>query len=251
MFDVSADAYGRFMGRFSEPLARELMDLLEPRPPARALDVGCGPGAVTSLLVDRLGVADVAAVDPSASFLAALRRRFPELDARRASAEQLPFDDRGFDLVVAQLVVHFMEDPVAGLHEMSRVAAPGGRVAASVWDFVGGSGPLELYARAARELDPEAPQESERPGSGPGGLAGLFAAAGMHDTSETVLTVTLRFRTFEEWWEPFTLGVGPAGAYLAGLDELRREALRRRCAELVGPPPFEISGCARCVVASV
>ena len=117
-FVVSADAYARFMGRFSSPLAGRFLDLLAPRPGQRALDVGCGPGALTAPLVDLLGVDAVAAVDPSAPFVAAARERLPGVDVRTAGAEELPFADGTFDLTLAQLVVQFMTDPVAGLREV-------------------------------------------------------------------------------------------------------------------------------------
>ena len=133
-FDVAGDAYGRFMGRFSEPLAERFLALAGVRDEDRVLDVGCGPGALTARLVARLGAGQVAAVDPSEPFVAAARTRLPGVDVRVATAESLPFDDDAFDAVLAQLVVHFMADPVAGLAEMARVARPGGTVAACVWD---------------------------------------------------------------------------------------------------------------------
>lgn len=251
MFDVGADAYDRFMGRFSEPLADELLSLVALRPGVRALDVGSGPGAVAARLVERLGVDQVSAVDPSDSFVVAARARLPGLDARVARAERLPFDDETFDVVVAQLVVHFMDDPVAGLAEMRRVATRGGRVAASVWDMVGGTGPLDLFWRAARDLDPLVRGEADRAGVAEGQLQQLFVAAGLVGTTSTPLTVRVPFSTFEDWWDPFLLGVGPAGAHVAGLDDIRRAALRQRCAELVGPAPFEVAATAWCVLARV
>src|SRR6478752_9646005 len=120
-FDVAADAYTRFMGQYSEPLGVQFLDLADPQPGQRALDVGCGPGALTAQLVDRLGVTAVAAIDPSESFVDAARARFPGLDVRQGVAEELPFPDAGFDLALAQLVVQFMSDPVVGLREMARV----------------------------------------------------------------------------------------------------------------------------------
>src|SRR3954451_9260233 len=123
-FEVAAESYGRFMGRFSEPLAAELVLLVDPQPVQRALDVGCGPGALASVLAERLGGAAVAAVDPSEAFVDACRARLPEVDVRRATAEQLPFRDDEFDVALANLVVHFMGDPVAGVAEMARVTRP-------------------------------------------------------------------------------------------------------------------------------
>jgi len=243
-FDVGADAYGRFMGRYSEPLAAEFVTLLGARAGQRALDVGCGPGALTAELVGLLGPSAVAAIDPSEPFVEAVRARFAGVDVRRAGAEQLPFDNDHFDLTVAQLVVHFMTDPVAGLVEMARVTRPGGVVAACVWDHAGGGGPLALFWRAVTEIDPLAHDESKLAGAREGHLAELFVLAGLADVESTVLTVRAGFPTFADWWDPFTLGVGPAGAYVAELDGRERAALRSRCAALVPAAPFEITASA-------
>lgn len=151
---MGADAYDRFMGRYSVPLAPKLADLAAVAAGQRVLDVGCGPGALTAELARRLSPDAVAAVDPSESFVAAARERYPGVDVRRAPAEELPFDDETFDAAVAQLVVHFMSDPVVGLGEMARVTRGGGVVAACVWDHAGGRGPLGLFWEAAREIDP-------------------------------------------------------------------------------------------------
>jgi SAM-dependent methyltransferase len=246
-FDVSADSYARFMGRFSAPLAAQFAELAAVRGGQRALDVGCGPGALTAELVGRLGAGAVSAVDPSASFVAAVHARFPAVDVRAGAAEQLPFADDGFDVSLAQLVVHFMADPVAGLTEMARVTRPGGAVAACVWDHAGGAGPLATFWRAVHDLDPAAPDESGLPGARAGHLAELSEAAGLRHIESSSLTVTVRFETFADWWEPFSLGVGPAGAYVAKLDADRREALRARCEQLLPSAPFRLDASAWCV----
>jgi SAM-dependent methyltransferase len=244
-FDVSADAYGRFMGRFSEPLAVAFVELAQVSPGQRALDVGCGPGALTAQLVDRLGAGSVSAVDPSPPFVAAARDRFPGADVRAAAAEQLPYPDATFDVALAQLVVHFMADPVAGLREMARVTRPGGQVLACVWDHGGsGGGPLAVFWQAVHAIEPLAPGEADLPGSREGHLAELCTAAGLTDVESSSLTVRVRFATVDDWWEPFTLGVGPAGAYVAALDDEGRERLRSRCAALLPAAPFEVAASA-------
>jgi SAM-dependent methyltransferase len=248
-FDVSADAYTRFMGRYSEPLAVEFVQLADLRRGQRALDVGCGPGALTARLVDVLGPESVTALDPSASFVSAARHRFPGVDVQEGSAELLPFPDDGFDVAMAQLVVHFMTDPVAGLREMARVTRPGGLVAACVWDHAGFGGPLSVFWQAVHDLDPGAHDEADLPGARAGHLEELCAAAGLDRVEPTTLTVSSRFQDFAEWWESFTLGVGPAGAYVVGLQDAGRERLRRRCEELLPPSPFEVSASAWCVSA--
>ena len=243
-FDVAADAYDRFMGRYSTLLSPQLAEFAGVRRGQRVLDVGCGPGALTSELVRRLGAEAVAAVDPSEPFVAAARTRHPGVDVRRASAEHLPFGHREFDAALAQLVVHFMSDPVAGLKEMARVTREGGVVAACVWDHAGGRGPLSSFWQAARAIDPDVDDESWRPGTREGHLAELFGAAGLREIGEAALEVRLEHATFDEWWEPFTRGVGPAGAYVAGLDADRRTDLRERARALQPDAPFVITALA-------
>src|SRR3954451_1438322 len=247
-FEVAAESYGRFMGRFSEPLAAELVLLVDPQPVQRALDVGCGPGALASVLAERLGGAAVAAVDPSEAFVDACRARLPEVDVRRATAEQLPFRDDEFDVALANLVVHFMGDPVAGGAEMARVTRPGGVVGATVWDHSGEEGPLSLFWKAVRSLDPGHPGD---PLGGPvqETLPQLFRDVGLDDVERTALTVRAPFASFEDWWDPMTFGIGPAGEHVAGLGEEERERLRSRAQELAPPAPFELPGLAWCVTA--
>lgn len=246
-FDVPADSYARFMGRYSEPLAVQFAELADVQAGYRALDVGCGPGALTAQLVERLGAEAVSAVDPSPSFVAAIGARFPEVDTRSGVAEHLPFPDNCFDLALAQLVVPFMTDAVSGLTEMARVTRPGGLVAACVWDHAGRGSPLTTFWRAVRDTDPGARDEAEAAGTRDGHLAELCEAAGLTQIEQTTLTVKVRYATFADWWEPFTLGVGPAGAYVTQLDVRGREVLRTRCAQLLSPAPFEVAASAWCV----
>jgi SAM-dependent methyltransferase len=240
-FDVAADWYDRFMGRYAVRLAAPLADLAGIAAGQRALDVGCGPGALTSELVERLGAERVAAADPSEPFVAAARERNPGVDVRLAAAEQLPFGDGEFDAVVAQLVVHFMKDPVAGLREMARVARPGGAVAACVWDHAGARGPLGVFWESVHELDPDVPDESELAGVREGHLAELFAAAGLRDIEPTVIAARVEHPSFDEWWEPFTLGVGPAGEYVARLAQADRDQLRELCRSHLPAAPFTVT----------
>ena len=240
-FTVGADAYDRFMGRYSVPLAPLFADFAAVAAGQRVLDVGCGPGALTAELVRRLGPAAVCAADPSDSFVAAARERQPAVTVRRAAAEQLPFEDRAFDSALAQLVVHFMADPVVGLREMSRVTRSRGVVAACVWDHDGGKGPLSVFWEAARELEPVVAGESELAGAREGHLAQLFHDAGLREIEETTLSVNVQHRSFEEWWEPYTLGVGPAGSYTAGLDAARQAQLRELCRKLLPAAPFALT----------
>ncbi len=243
-FDVTADDYLRLMERYSEPLAARFADLAGVRRGLRALDVGCGPGTLTAELVRRLGAGAVCAVEPSASFAAAAAQRLPGVDVRRSAAERLPFPDGVFDVTMAQLVVHFMADPVAGLREMGRVTRPGGVVAACVWDHAGGRAPVTAFWRAVRELDPAAGDESDLAGAREGDLARLCAQAGLGKVQAGTLAVRARYATFDEWWEPFTQGVGPAGDYVTALDAGRRGVLREHCQRLLPAEPVEITAAA-------
>ncbi len=249
MFDVAAESYGRFMGRYSEPLAEQFVSWVGALAGQSALDVGCGPGALTERLVERLGVTSVSAVDPSGSFVAALRLRLPGIDVREGAAENLPHASHQFDLCCAQLVVHFMTDPVRGLSEMARVAKQRGVVAASTWDHPGNSGPLSVFWTAVKQLDPEAQDESALPGTRKGHLEELFEQAGLVDIESTRLTVTVSYSSFDEWWQPYTLGVGTAGAHVARLTEAERTTLQDECRRILPSAPFDLTAAAWCVKA--
>jgi len=239
-FEVAAEAYDRFMGRYSAQLAPQLAEFAGVCAGQRVLDVGCGPGALTGELVRRIGGEAVTAVDPSASFVAAAQARHPTVNVHRAAAERLPFDDSFFDAALAQLVVHFMADPVAGLREMARVTRSGGVVAVCVWDHAGARTPLAPFWRAAHELDPGAQDESGLAGAREGHLGKLLAQVGLDSVQETTIEASVKFSSFEDWWEPFTLGVGPAGAYAKALDDPARTRLRDRCRQLLALPPFTV-----------
>ncbi len=240
-FAVGADAYDRFMGRYSIPLAPKLADFAGVVSGQHVLDVGCGPGALTTVLAERLGADAVTAVDPSEPFVTAARERHPGVRVEHAAAERLPFGDGEFDAALAELVVHFMDDPVAGLREMARVTRERGVVAACVWDHAGGHGPLSVFWDAARKLDPDVRDESRLAGARQGHLTQLFGEAGLDEVEESSLPVEVEHPSFDDWWERFLLGVGPAGDYAAGLDAERQDTLRELCREMLPPAPFVVT----------
>ena len=227
MFDVGADKYDRFMGRYAMPLAPKFADFAGVEAGQRVVDVGCGPGALTAELLRRLDPGAVAAVEPSDPFVAAARQRHPDVDIRQAVAEDLPFPDDEFDVALAQLVVHFMDDPVKGIGEMARVTRPGGTVAACVWDHAGGIGPLSQFWNAVHRVDPDAAGRVPAWRAPARGISRSFSARRACATSRTRRsTVSVEHASFEAWWEPFTFGVGPPGVYVAQLDGEQLARLR-------------------------
>jgi ubiquinone/menaquinone biosynthesis C-methylase UbiE len=239
-FDVAADAYDRFMGRYSVLLSPQLADLGGVAAGQRALDVGCGTGMLTAELVARLGPEGVAAIDPSESFVAAMQERHPDVDVRRGTAEQLTFADGAFDVALAQLVVSFMADAVAGVSEMARVTRRGGVVAISMWDLAGARAPISPFWKAALALDPGAMRDRPLVGGREGELADLLAKAGLGEITQTEFAATIEHPTFDDWWQPFGAGGGPVGTYMESLDPGGRVALREGCRTLLGDGPFTL-----------
>ncbi|MCP2636259.1 class I SAM-dependent methyltransferase [Microbacterium sp. HD4P20] len=239
-FDVAAEAYDAFMGRFSVPLAELFADEARLPHEGRALDVGCGTGALTGVLAHRFGETEVAGVDPSASFVDAAAARFPWADLRHGTAEALPFDDDVFAATLAELVVHFMTDATAGAREMVRVTRPGGVVAACVWDFARGRAPQSRFFEALRAVKADIDDESERFGAREHDLTTLLQDAGCLDVTGSELTVSVPFADFAEWWAPYTRGVSPAGAQLAALPPEDRERVRRHAHAAMGDGPFTV-----------
>jgi len=245
-FAVSGDAYDQFMGRYSQQLAAQFATFAKVEPGQRALDVGCGPGALTVELRSRLGAEAVAACDPSESFVAACRRRNPGVDVRSGSAEALPFEDGTFDLAISQLVLHFVSDPSRAAAEMQRVLRPGGMIAACVWDFDQGMQMLRLFWDAALSLDPDAPEELQVLRFGRAGeIAQWLEEAGLEDIAETTITVSTTYAGFDELWSGFLAGIGPAGSYCMSLPPDQREALRGALQERVTTSgPFSLEATA-------
>jgi SAM-dependent methyltransferase len=222
----------------------------------RALDVGCGPGALLSALAERLGAENVAGADPSEPFVEACRARVPQAEVVVASAEALPFPDGAFDVTLSQLVVNFMDDAEAGVREMARVTREGGTVASAVWDYGGEMRLLRAFWAAAREVDEDgaAADEAEvMQWCGEGDLAELWERVGLADVRFGALTVRAAYDGFEDLWWPLPTGVGPAGAYTKSLDDERRaalhDALRRQLG--VGDEPFELTARAWAAVGTV
>ncbi len=243
-FEVAGVAYDRFMGRYSRVLAADFADWLDLTPGQRALDVGCGPGALTAQLVDRLGADHVAAVDPSPPFVEACRARLPGVDVGLGTADALAFDDDSFDVAAACLVVHFMPDPVAGLAEMARVTRPGGWAAAAVWDLAGARAPMWPVWAAFDEVRPGGLAEQHLPAGTEDGVVQILTRAGLSDVESLEIPVTVVHETFQEWWDPYLKGVGPIGEELALLQPAERQRVEDLCHERLGDGPFDLTAVA-------
>lgn len=247
-FQTTGAAYDSFMGRYSRRLAPAFADHAGVAAGQSGLDVGCGPGALTLVLVDRLGAEAVTACDPSPPFVDACAANCPGVDVRLGRAEALPFDDDSVDVALAQLVLHFVSDPAAAAKELRRVVRPDGVVAACVWDFDAGMAMLRRFWDAASTVDPVAPDEAHAVRFGRAGeIVALFHEAGFEELEETTLEVTSAYDGFDELWSGFLAGIGPAGSYLVALDEARREAVRDELFRRVGSPAggFELTAVAR------
>ena len=226
-----AEAYERFMGRWSRLVALDFVHWLDIPPGATWLDVGCGTGALLQTVASAARPSRLGGVDPSAQFLRTAAQRVPDADLRQGDAQSIPFKSDSFDAVVCGLVLNFIPDPVTALREMGRVARTGGTVSAYVWDYAEGMQFLRQFWDAAVALDPSAADLDEgRRGwlAKRDALERAFVDAGLTDVTGTALVVPTIFASFDDYWEPFLAGQGPAGGYVAGLPADRRSLLESR-----------------------
>jgi SAM-dependent methyltransferase len=245
-FRAAAETYDRHVGRYAPPLGSALIEFAGVEPGMRALDVGCGPGALTAQLARRLGAPNVCAAEPSEPFAEACRERVG-VEVVAASAEALPFEDGLFDAALSQLVVNFMSDAEAGVGEMARVTRPGGVVSSCVWDYAGEMTLLRAFWDAAREVEPERAAAADEGvvmrWCGEGELGELWEAAGLRDVRTGGLVVSAAYADFDDLWAPLPTGIAPSGAFCKSLDAdgqaSLREAYRRRLG--VSEGPFELS----------
>jgi SAM-dependent methyltransferase len=256
MFRGSADAYDRFVGRYGPNLSRELIAAAGVRPGQAVLDVGCGPGPLTTALAALVGADLVSAVDPSEPFVQACRERVPGADVRVAPAEELPFEDESFDATLSQLVVNFLDDAPRGLIEMSRVTRPEGVVAGCTWDYAEGMTMLRSFWDAVRATDPSrggADEGLTMRYADPDSLGELWRGAGLQDVRVSELVAEASYDDFDDLWQPFLAGIGPAGAHASSLNPDAQARLRGEFNERLGSPdgPFTLSARAWCAVGAV
>jgi SAM-dependent methyltransferase len=226
------DPYERYVGRWSRRVAPRFLSWLAVPAGRRWLDVGCGTGALCAAIAEECSPAFLAGVEPSEGFLKTAQRQLAgEATFRSGNAAAIPFDAGSFDVVVSGLVLNFVPDARAALAEMARVVRGGGIIAAYVWDYAGKMELMRHFWDAAVALDPDARKLDEGPRfplCRPEALTRLFSDAGLDSVATTALDVPTPFESFDDYWQPFLGGQGPAPAYAMSLDEAARTRLRER-----------------------
>jgi SAM-dependent methyltransferase len=237
------DPYEQYVGRWSRRVAPQFLSWLNIPPGRRWLDVGCGTGALSDAILDRCAPLSVIAVEPSEGFLDKAKEQLgSRVLLRRGSGVEIPLDDRSVDVTVSGLVLNFIPDGRAAVSEMARVTAPGGTIAAYVWDYSEKMELMRYFWDAAVELDPEAAKLVEGvrfPVCHPEALSELFAGAGLCGAEVTAIDIPTRFANFEDYWRPFLGGQGPAPAYAMALDDTARARLADR---IRGRLPIQTEG---------
>jgi len=229
----SGSPYEAYVGRWSRPVARELLAWLAVPHGCRWLDVGCGTGAVTETVLAVAEPSEVVGIDASAGFVDHARAQLtdPRASFEVADAQELPFADGDFDAVVSGLVLNFIPSPPRAVAEMARVVRPGGTLGLYLWDYADGMALIRRFWDAAIALDPAASELDEGrrfPICRPGPLERLLQEAGLRDVAVRAIDVPTVFRDFDDYWSPFLGAQGPAPAYVTSLAEDRRDALRER-----------------------
>jgi trans-aconitate methyltransferase len=221
-------AYERFMGRWSRLLAPQFLHWLRAPAGLRWADVGCGSGALSAAILDHCSPAGLTALDPSPAQVEEAARLIHDPRASFGVGTADDLSAGSFDAVVSGLVLNFVPEPDAAVSAMGR-AAPGGIVAAYVWDYAEGMQLLRMFWDVACELDPSAVELNEGHRfsfANTEALAELWAGAGLTDVRTTAVMVPTVFEDFDDFWEPFLGGQGPAPGYVASLTEPAREELR-------------------------
>jgi SAM-dependent methyltransferase len=235
--------YEQYVGRWSRQVAPLFLSWLSVPAGRRWLDVGCGTGALCAAIWDHCSPLSVAGVEPSDGFLKTATENLAGRAAlHQGSATAIPLGDGSVDVVVSGLVLNFIPDQPAALLEMARVTGKGGTIAAYVWDYAGKMELMRFFWDAAVEFDPNAAKLDEGarfPLCRPEALEKLFAGAGLKEVEVKPIDIPTSFVDFDDYWQPFLGGQGPAPAYAMSLDEKARARLREGIRERV---PTEANG---------
>lgn len=230
---TDGDAYERLMGRWSRLAGESFIDWLDVPGGLRWLDVGCGNGAFTDVLIARCAPAAVTGLDPSPEQLAYARERAPAREAAfdLGDAHALPFEDGSYDIAAMALVLAFLEQPAKAVAEMARVVRPGGWAATYMWDVFGGGVPIHpLYAAMrAMGLSVTLPPSPQASGLEP--MRALWQQAGLESVQTHVIRIPVRFADFEDFWACASLPVGPQGKFIQRMAPEQRETLRTHVRE--------------------
>lgn len=229
---ANAEAYERFMGRWSLRIAPLLIDFAVIPDAGRVLDVGSGTGSLALAIAEARKQTRVIGIDPSKEYAAYAGSRNTYGDRVQfliGDAQSLHFPDSGFDAAISLLVFNFIPDFRKALREIARTTKPGGIIAAAVWDYGGHMPMLRAFWDAAVETDATAEKRDEKhmPLCRAGELSNLWKQAGLRNVSEKPLEIAMDFASFADYWDPFLLGQGPAGAYVRTLPDDRLQALRK------------------------
>jgi ubiquinone/menaquinone biosynthesis C-methylase UbiE len=254
MFAASA-GYERFMGRWSRQLAPAYIAFAGVKNGDRVLDVGTGTGSLAATLEATMPASEIVGVDPSESFIAYAQRnaKSPRAHFEVGDAQALKFNDASFDDALALLVMNFVPDPRKAVAEMKRVTRPQGIVSACVWDYDRGMQMLRFFWDEAVAFDPAIEPKDERHMklSHQGQLGDLWKQTGLLNIKEEPLTIEQAYSSFKDYWEPFTKGAGPGGAYVVSLSQDHREQLeghmRKRLLGNRDDGPFTLTATAWCV----
>jgi SAM-dependent methyltransferase len=227
--------YEQYVGRWSRRVAPLFLSWLRIPAGRRWLDLGCGTGSLCAAIVSGCAPTSVAGVEPSEGFLRTAKENLADRAVfHRGNATEIPLDDSSVDVVVSGLVLNFIPDQPGALGEMARVTANGGTIAAYVWDYAGKMELMRIFWNTAVELDPDAAKLDEGirfPLCRPKALGELFAGAGLKRIEQTAIDIPTRFANFQDYWQPFMGGQGPAPAYAMSLDLAARARLRDRIRE--------------------
>ncbi|MCB0181201.1 MAG: class I SAM-dependent methyltransferase [Anaerolineae bacterium] len=226
----AGDPYDYYMGRWSKLVAETFVEWVSPQAGLRWLDVGCGSGALSEAVIRQSKPAAVIAIDQSDGFVTTAQARLgPQATCKVGDALALPVEDASIDIAVSGLVLNFIPEPEKALAEMSRVTIPEGMVAVYIWDYAGTMAFLTYFWDVAVELDPNAAPLHEKyrfPQSNAEALSAAFVRVGLVEVETAPIEITTHFTDFDDYWNPFLGGQGPAPTYVLKLEDSERQKLK-------------------------